>query len=86
MISKLCQESSETADPFTAKEVKEAFSKLNNKKAQDEFGLAAEHLKLSSETFIEEITTIFNQILESRTVPESFKTGILTWTIIGESL
>ena len=33
MISKLCQESSETADPFTAKEVKEAISKLNQKKS-----------------------------------------------------
>ena len=78
MISKLYQESSETADPITAKEVKEAISKLNNKRAPDKFGLAAEHLKHSSEIFIEDITTTFNQILESRTVPESFKTGILT--------
>ena len=30
MISNLCQESSETADPFTVKEVKESISKLNN--------------------------------------------------------
>ena len=73
MISKLCQENAETVRPFTGKEVKLAISKLNKIKAQDEYGLAAEHLKHSSETFIEDITMVFNQMLVSRTVPEAFK-------------
>ena len=78
MISKLCEENADTVRPFTVKEVELAIFKLNNKKAPDEYGLAAEHLKHSSETFIEDITMVFNQILESRTVPEAFKSGILT--------
>ena len=78
MISKLCQENAETVRPFTIKEVKLAISKLNNKKAPEAYGLAAEHLKHSSETFIGDITMIFIQLLESKTVPEAFKSGILT--------
>ena len=78
MISKLCEENADTVRPFTIKEVELAISKLNNKKAPDKYGLAAEHLKHSSETFIKDITMVFNQILESRTVPEAFKSGILT--------
>ena len=41
-------------------------------------GLTAEHLKYSSHTLVENIAAIFNQILESRTIPESFENGILT--------
>lgn len=44
----------------------------------DEFYLAVEHLKHSGTGLIEEITDIFNQILESKTVPDAFKSGILT--------
>ena len=78
LISELCEENRDSIDPFTVKDITDAISKLNNKKAPDEFGLAAEHLKYSSVTFVEEITDIFNQILNTRTVPQSFKTGILT--------
>ena len=78
LISELCEANRDSIDPFTVKDITDAISKLNNKKAPDEFGLAAEHLKYSSVTFFEEITDIFNQILNTRTVPQSFKTGILT--------
>ena len=59
-------------------EVRNAIRSLNNKKASDEFGLTAEHLKFSENILVEEITGIFNQILQTKTVPDAFKSGILT--------
>ena len=78
IIDKLCKESSQQPEPFSTKEVQSAVRTLNNKKAADEFGLSAEHLKNSGNVIIEEITDIFNQILQSKTVPDAFKSGILT--------
>ena len=78
IIDKLCKESSQQPEPFSTKEVQSAVRTLNNKKAADEFGLSAEHLKNSGNVIIEEITDIFNQILQSKTVPGAFKSGILT--------
>ena len=51
---------------------------LNNKKAADEFGLLAKQLKHSGKVRVVEITATFNQILQSKTVPDAFKSGILT--------
>ena len=58
--------------------MRNAIRSLNNKKASDEFGLTAEHLKFSENIITEEITDIFNQILQTKTVPDAFKSGILT--------
>ena len=78
IITQICEESTDEIEPFTEKDVRDAIFKLNNKKAADEYGLTAEHLKLSGHALIEDITGLFNHILQSRTVPASFKSGILT--------
>lgn len=53
-------------------------SHLNSKKAADEQGLTAEHVKYSGRALIHEITDIFNNIVSEGKVPQLFKTGILT--------
>ena len=66
-----------TLDPITKSEVKEAISRLNTKKAPDELGLTAEHLKHAGNSLIEDITDAFNRIICDKQIPEAFKTGIL---------
>ena len=78
LISQYCDENPMTLDPITKSEVKEAISRLNTKKAPDEFGLTAEHLKHAGNSLIEDITDTFNQIICEKQIPEAFKTGILT--------
>ena len=78
LINQICEESSEILDPVTPEEIEEGISKLNSKKSPDEFGLTAEHLKCSGPVIIEIITDLFNQIFQEKSVPEPFKTGILT--------
>ena len=78
IIKQICDDNSESAEPITTTEVRNAIRSLNNKKASDEFGLTAEHLKFSENILVEEITGIFNQILQTKTVPDAFKSGILT--------
>ena len=78
LIAQLCEESLSEPEPITTKEVREAALQLNNKKAADELGLTAEHLRTSGRALIEDITDIFNEILQSKTIPDSFKSGILT--------
>ena len=78
MIKQICEESSEILDPVTPKEVEEGISKLNSKKSPDEFGLTAEHLKCSGPVFVDNLAKLFNQIFIEKSVPEQFKSGILT--------
>ena len=63
---------------FTVPEVKTSIRKLNSGKSPDEYGLCAEHFKYGKDIVSEYITPLFNQILESKSVPAAFKTGILT--------
>ena len=74
----LASECSTYPDLITEDEVLKAISRLNPKKAADELGLVAEHLKFSGRSVVSEITGIFNAILSDRRVPQLFKTGILT--------
>ncbi|CAC5388977.1 unnamed protein product [Mytilus coruscus] len=70
----------EAEDPeqFTETEVMKAIGKLNTKKSADESGITAEHLQNSKSTVSPVLTSIFNNIILKRTVPVSFKFGILT--------
>ncbi|CAC5388916.1 unnamed protein product [Mytilus coruscus] len=70
----------EAEDPeqFTETEVMKAIGKLNTKKSADEAGITAEHLQNSKSTVSPVLTSIFNNIILERTVPVSFKSGILT--------
>ena len=63
---------------FTAAEVETSIQKLNSGKSPDEYGLCAEHFKYGKDIVAEHITPLFNQILETKSIPTSFKTGILT--------
>ena len=78
IIEQICKENLDQPEPISTKEVQDAIRSLNNKKAADEFGLSAEYLKHSGKVLVDEITAIFNQILQSKTVPDAFKSGILT--------
>ena len=59
-------------------EVTKAINQLNNKKAADELGLTVEHLMYSGKSLLENITSIFNEILKTKTIQAAFKSGILT--------
>ena len=63
---------------FTVSGVESVIQKLNSGKSPDECGLCAEHLKYSKDIISEYITPIFDRILESKTIPTPFKTGIVT--------
>ena len=78
LIEKLCAESDSNFEPITENEVSKAILQLNSKQAADESGLTAEHLKNSGATLADEITDIFNIILLDKSVPQQFKTGILS--------
>jgi len=51
---------------------------LKNNKAQDVYGVSAEHLKHASPKIDQVITIATNRILKSGTLPDSMKTGIVT--------
>lgn len=61
LIERWANECSTYPDLITADEVYKAISQLNPKKAADELGLVAEHLKYSGKSVVSEITDIFNQ-------------------------
>lgn len=78
-IKMLCSEAGPGAEVrFTVSEVKKAVSKLNIGKSADEFGLHAEHFKAAGDIVVPLLVTLFNDILKSSLVPQSFKSGILT--------
>ncbi|CAC5391844.1 unnamed protein product [Mytilus coruscus] len=63
--------------PVTALGVENAISSLNTGKACDEFGISAEHSKASGYILIPYLTTLFNEILTTRQVPDILKGGLL---------
>ena len=77
LITQYCDENPMTLDPITKSEVKEAISRLNTKKALDEFCLTAEHLKHVENSLIEDITDTFNRIICEKQIPEAY--GQLSW-------
>ncbi|MES9904544.1 MAG: reverse transcriptase family protein [Sedimenticola sp.] len=78
LIKQIFELQNDLHSPVTEDEVEKAISSLNSGKSPDESQLAAEHLKLAGSTITPLVITLFNQILESKTVPNSFKSGILT--------
>ncbi|MES9879579.1 MAG: reverse transcriptase family protein [Sedimenticola sp.] len=67
-----------TLELFTEKDTCNAIDCLNTGKSPDEYGLSAEHLKSAKDTISPYLTQVFNTIITEETVPEIFKTGILT--------
>ena len=55
-----------------------AIDKLNNGKSADEYGLSSEHFKAAKPIIVLVLTRLFNEILTSKDIPDSFKTSIIT--------
>ena len=71
------QQERENATPITITEsqVKKHASKLKNNKAADLYGITAEHIKLASNNVMTAITTITNNALTSKSLPDQFRVG-----------
>jgi hypothetical protein len=76
-ISDICNADTAETIPITTWEVNRAIAKLKNKKAQDEFGIKAEHLKLAGAAVPTFLTNVFNQIISNGSVPEILQNGII---------
>ena len=63
---------------ISEKDIHQAIKSLNNGKSPDEMGLSEEHLKYSCAVLLQTIAEIFNEILTTKSVPEAFKSGIIT--------
>jgi hypothetical protein len=77
LIAEIC-EADKSPVVFSALQVREAISSLNKNKAEDAFGLAAEHLVNAGDRTVETITSIINAIMYSGKVPACLKEGIIT--------
>ena len=58
--------------------VKRALKHIHKGKSEDCFGLSVENLCYASDSFIEFIVMLINQIFEYQKIPEMLKTGLLT--------
>jgi hypothetical protein len=64
--------------PLTTDEIQYYIGKLNTGKAQDEYGLSAEHLKTAGDTLYQPLAHIITAMSDLRHVPETLKCGIIT--------
>ena len=78
LIEQLADTCPDPVEPFTCNEVEKAIKNLNNNKAADEYGITAEHVKYAGEPLLNMLTHIFNTILTSRKIPDTFRTGYIT--------
>jgi hypothetical protein len=77
LIAEIC-DADKSAVVFAAPQVSEAISSLNKNKAEDVFGLAAEHLVNAGDRTVEIVTSIVNAIMRNGKVPACLKEGIIT--------
>ena len=81
LINQISDNEMQNCDVFqkiTPQEIREAITKLNSGKAADEFGLKAEHFKHAPAVVNNFLAAIFDKIFKIKTVPNIFKSGILT--------
>ena len=78
LIEQLADTCPDPVEPFTSNEVEKAIHNLNNNKAADEYGITAEHVKYAGEPLLNMLTDIFNTILTSCKIPDTFRTGYIT--------
>ena len=55
-----------------------AIDKLNNGKSADEYRLSYEHFKVAKSIIVPVLTRLFNEILTTKDIPDSFKSCIIT--------
>ncbi|MES9903493.1 MAG: reverse transcriptase domain-containing protein [Sedimenticola sp.] len=78
IVNELYSDEAPSLEPVTPAEVEQAINKLNTGKAADEFDISSEHFKVGKSVLLPYLCDTFTDILKSRTVPDSFKSGILT--------
>ncbi len=78
IVNDLYSDEVPSLEPVTPVEVELAINKLNTGKAADEFNISSEHFKVGKSVLVPYLCDTFTDILDSRTVPDSFKSGILT--------
>ena len=64
--------------PITEEETEYYIKKLNTEKAADEYGLRAEHLQVAVQSLSPILSSIINNILQTKTLPRCFFTGVIT--------
>jgi hypothetical protein len=64
--------------PYSSEEIEAAIDRLNAGKAADEWGLAAEHLKIAKPVVVPVLCQLFNAIRILKYVPSCMKSGIIT--------
>ena len=64
--------------PLCSLEVLQAIRRLNRGKAPDTHGVSAEHLVYADLQTADLLTSIFNAIIRSGHIPQSFKDGVIT--------
>ena len=78
LIETIASQQGLSHNPVTLKEIRQIINSFRNNKAQDPFGLSAEHLKLAPEKLHNILVTIMNRILDTGYIPAQLKEGILT--------
>lgn len=78
LIRQIVKLQSDSIKPISQTEISEAISKLNSKKACDEFGISAEHLKLAGPSILPLLQSLFNAIVNNSYVPSQFLSGLIT--------
>ncbi len=78
VISELYAAEPASIDAITRSEVERAINRLNSGKSADEFNISSEHVKVGKSVLLPYLCDIYNEILRSRIVPDSFKCGTLT--------
>ena len=74
LTTQIYSEDSSPIEHFKEEDVSKAVKQLNAGKAADEYDIVAEHLKMAGVVIISYATKIF----KNKTIPDIFKTGILT--------
>ena len=77
-IKFICQSTVFSTSEITEIEVRNAIHKLNTAKSPDVHGITTEHLKYACDTIVPYLTDLFNEIRESKTVPDDFKFGLMS--------
>ncbi|MES9904479.1 MAG: reverse transcriptase domain-containing protein [Sedimenticola sp.] len=74
-IQRICTDTAH--QPVTINEVETACKSLNRGKAQDVYGISAEHLFYGGATLLRTVQTVINAILSTNSVPDCMKLGTL---------
>ena len=78
LIEQIAMQQDEAHEPVTTKEITAIVRSFKTNKAQDPFGISAEHLKHAPQRLFSLLIILMNRILQTGYIPASMKQGILT--------